>query len=64
MPTCRFCHRAAAEDWIVRYGTRHYAHTTCYLDAGKKITDLPQYEQDHFEEKHRDWVELVERRGF
>jgi hypothetical protein len=64
MSTCRFCKRHAAEDWLVKYGTRHYAHPDCYLKAGKKVEDLNQYQQDHFEQKHTDWKDLIERRGF
>ena len=64
MNTCRFCGKTATEDWLVKYGTRHYAHPTCYLEAGKKTEDLPKWQQDHFEEKMHDWVELVDRRGF
>ena len=39
--TCRFC-----GDWekdsarLVQYGTRHYAHHACYLDAGKTLAEL------------------------
>jgi hypothetical protein len=25
---------------MVKYGTRHYAHFRCYLDAGKTLDDL------------------------
>jgi hypothetical protein len=59
--TCRFCGKSAHADWLVKYGTRHYAHPSCYLNAGKAITDLPQYEQGQFERKQRDWVELQTR---
>ena len=64
MNTCRFCGKSAAEDWLVKYGTRHYAHPTCYLDAGKKIEDLSTFQQEQFDEKMRDWTGLIERRGF
>jgi hypothetical protein len=40
--TCRFC-----DNWrdqgMVKYGPRHYAHFKCYLDAGKKLDDLPAW---------------------
>lgn len=40
MPTCRFCHESGTEDGMTKYGTRHYAHFACYLDAGKPLSDL------------------------
>ena len=39
MNTCRFCKSMMSDD-LVKYGTRHYAHYKCYLDAGKKLEDL------------------------
>jgi hypothetical protein len=51
LATCRFCQRAAEEDWLVKYGTRHYAHPDCYLDAGKKVENLSEWEQKQFDEK-------------
>lgn len=59
--TCRFCGKASAEDWLVKYGTRHYAHPTCYQDAGKRVEDLSIWQQRQFDEKLRDWKALVER---
>jgi hypothetical protein len=39
--TCRFCHEAIwGSDPSVKYGTRHYAHPVCYLDAGKTLQGL------------------------
>lgn len=60
--TCRFCKLSADRDWLVKYGTRHYAHPTCYLDAGKQISDLSEWEQRHFERKLGDWRDLLNRR--
>jgi hypothetical protein len=40
--TCRFCGEISGE--MIRYGTRHYAHPVCYLDAGKPVCDLPSHE--------------------
>lgn len=37
--TCRFCDSMMSDD-LVKYGVRHYAHYRCYLDAGKKLSDL------------------------
>ena len=62
--TCRFCGRSAERGWLVKYGTRHYAHPDCYLNAGKKVEDLSDWEQSQFEQQMHDWRELVERRGF
>ena len=39
--TCRFCKATLlTHDPKVQYGTRHYAHHACYLDAGKSLDDL------------------------
>jgi hypothetical protein len=45
--TCRFCHEVGSLD-LVKYGTRHYAHYDCYLDAGKKLSDLPKWQVSKF----------------
>jgi hypothetical protein len=42
--TCRFCHGIQWHDQGVKYGTRHYAHFACYLDAGKKLADLQKWQ--------------------
>lgn len=47
MATCRFCRK-----WLkiegrllgVKYGVRHYAHFHCYLDAGKRLEDLHEWQ--------------------
>lgn len=41
--TCRFCHKVGS-DRMVKYGTRHYAHHACYLNAGKQLTDLRDWQ--------------------
>lgn len=41
--TCRFCKQMTAER-MVKYGTRHYAHFDCYLDAGKKLEALTSHQ--------------------
>lgn len=41
--TCRFCGKWELQSErtpLVHYGVRHYAHHRCYLDAGKKLSDL------------------------
>lgn len=47
MSTCRFC-----DNWqdqgMVKYGTRHYAHFKCYLDAGKLVDDLSAWQLSQF----------------
>lgn len=45
--TCRFCKSPMSSD-LVKYGTRHYAHYACYLDAGKKLSDLPAWQIGKF----------------
>lgn len=42
---CRFCPRPVTEmDDGVKYGVRHYAHFRCYLEAGKPLTDLHNWQ--------------------
>lgn len=43
MNTCRFC-SAYHDRKMVKYGTRHYAHQECYIIAGKRITDLHDWQ--------------------
>lgn len=38
---CRFCKQGAYS--LLKYGTRHYAHPRCYLDAGKSLSNLPAW---------------------
>jgi hypothetical protein len=45
MNTCRFCKKMLPE---VKYGTRHYAHFDCYLDAGKPLDALSQWQIKKF----------------
>lgn len=44
MQTCRFCKSWKHEDQMVKYGVRHYAHFDCYLDAGKDIENLHDWQ--------------------
>ncbi len=45
MNTCRFCKDYERSDRkLVKYGTRHYAHHECYLNAGKPISDLHDWQ--------------------
>lgn len=51
--TCRFCGeseigRNGTSDKLVKYGTRHYAHHACYLDAGKTLDDLHAWQVGQF----------------
>lgn len=39
--TCRFCKGHIASDDGVHYAAKHWAHFHCYLDAGRKLADLP-----------------------
>ncbi len=45
--TCRFCDSKMSDD-LVKYGTRHYAHYECYLDAGKPLDALPKWQVEKF----------------
>lgn len=49
---CRICGKSeigdATHDKLVQYGVRHYAHFACYLDAGKKLSDLPAWKVGEF----------------
>lgn len=44
MATCRFCKAHSPDDKLVHYSTRHWAHWDCYFKAGKKITDLTDWQ--------------------
>lgn len=44
MNTCRFCGSHHDIDQMVKYGVRHYAHFDCYLENGKKIEDLHDWQ--------------------
>lgn len=48
--TCRFCKsQMTYSDNLIKYGTRHYAHPQCYLDAGKLAEDLPDFQRRKLE---------------
>lgn len=36
--TCRFCKNHASD--LLKYSLRSYAHPSCFLDAGHKLTEL------------------------
>lgn len=43
--TCRFCKVHGYDHTaFVKYGVRHYAHHRCYLDAGKSLSDLHDWQ--------------------
>lgn len=48
MSCCRFCKSYSSEERMFKYGRRHYAHFECYLDAGKKLSDLPAWKVGRF----------------
>lgn len=54
--SCRICHQDMRSREGIKYGTRHYAHFACYLDAGKKLTDLHVWQVGMFP-----WRLLVDR---
>ena len=66
LTTCRFCKATIlTHDPRVRYGTRHYAHHACYLEAGKSLDDLPALEIEAFPWKllkERGLIEYAEAR--
>ncbi len=45
--TCRFCSEMMSSG-LIRYGSRHYAHPRCYLDAGKRLEDLNRFQVEQF----------------
>ncbi len=48
MYICRFCSKWANDDDLVKYGVRHHAHFTCYLDAGKRLAALSAWQVGQF----------------
>lgn len=66
---CRFCGKSEIGTWghsdkLVKYGTRHYAHHACYLDAGKDIFRLSRWQVEQFPYrilKSRGLIEKIER---
>ncbi len=46
--TCRFCGEFVRSPDGVKYGVRHYAHFGCYLDAGKRLEDLHEWQIKRF----------------
>lgn len=45
---CRFCGKHDDDSKMVKYGVRHYAHYSCYLDAGKLLNDLHGWQVGQF----------------
>lgn len=48
MQSCRLCHSDMQHYEGVKYSRRHYAHFTCYLDAGKPLSDLHKWQIEGF----------------
>lgn len=49
LSTCRFCDGTSSDgDNMVKYGVRHYAHFKCYLDAGKTLATLHDWQVGQF----------------
>lgn len=46
--TCRFCGEIVFDDHSVKYEVRHYAHFKCYLDAGKPLSALHEWQRAQF----------------
>lgn len=61
---CRICKKPTFTDKCVKYGTRHYAHFACYLDAGKDLFRLRRWQVEQFPYrllKERGLIDKVER---
>ena len=41
--TCRFCKKHDSRR-MIKYSVRHYMHHDCYLKAGKKLSDLHDWQ--------------------
>jgi hypothetical protein len=49
LSTCRFCKKSSFDgDGMVKYGVRHYAHFKCYLEAGKGLDALHDWQAREF----------------
>lgn len=48
LSTCRFCGEIVRADGGVKYAVRHYAHYACYLDAGKRLEGLHEWQIKRF----------------
>ena len=46
--TCRFCNGFLRSNEGVHYAARHWAHHTCYLDAGQSLARLSNPQIDAF----------------
>jgi hypothetical protein len=44
---CRFCNNWR-DQGMVKYGPRHYAHYRCYLEKGKSLADLHDWQIGEF----------------
>ena len=53
--TCQFCKKQTDTESMVKYGVRHYAHYSCYLDR-KSLYDLHAWQVRQFP-----WKELDKR---
>lgn len=42
MAKCRFCDNYSGD--LVKYGIRHHAHPKCYLEKGKRLEDLHDWQ--------------------
>ena len=48
LSTCRFCGEIVRSGASVKYAVRHYAHFHCYLDAGKNLEALHEWQIKRF----------------
>ena len=49
--TCRFCHGRAEPGFLIKYGTRAYAHPACYIrnKSMQEAALLPHYQRRKLE---------------
>lgn len=46
--TCRICHGMMRYYEGIKYSIRHYAHFECYLDDGRSLADLHNWQIEGF----------------
>jgi hypothetical protein len=61
--TCRFCKQSAWSNDLIKYGTRAYAHPTCYAThkTVKDTASLPLLEKRKLETFIREEAEITRR---
>lgn len=49
--TCKFCLAITDDDYLVKYGQRHYAHFACFLNSGHTLAELHPWQIELFPAK-------------